>query len=388
MLTIAELDLTPPDEYSDLQTYLARNFGIMQDQTEFIRADGTLNYTAGQTFADVSNAINSGDYPLQFLSGQTSFSQDAFVFDTTTEILGGDLFSIKTNNNSRFTMTGRGNMALGTAFPVFSTLINSEFAPQSLPIGIPSPIIKLKVNIDNGLFPLPTGIFGEMHILAGHTSAIPLGFRSEIYQDSNTNLAGGDGFVSFISTSAGSTGTLGTFNHFLALEPTIDGAGGSINGMFIEDQGAPGIVVANGVEILPQTVATTVAGIVLKGDGVGSDQVMGVGKDVSFRFGGVNTELVNLVGSGNFDLDMDLDLSTFDFVTDATIGSQLATVNTQKIAHWGATPIVQPNVLTAADATALDGTIATNDTVTDNIRVRVNELEAGLDSTTGSGLFA
>ena len=32
LATIEELDLTPPDNYADLQTWLARNFGLIRDR--------------------------------------------------------------------------------------------------------------------------------------------------------------------------------------------------------------------------------------------------------------------------------------------------------------------------------------------------------------------
>lgn len=47
---------------------------------------------------------------------------------------------------------------------------------------------------------------------------------------------------------------------------------------------------------------------------------------------------------------------------------------------YGATPVTKPTALTTADATALDGTIGTNDTVTDNLRTRINELEAKIQA--------
>lgn len=54
---------------------------------------------------------------------------------------------------------------------------------------------------------------------------------------------------------------------------------------------------------------------------------------------------------------------------------------------YSATPVTQAAGLTAADATATDGTDATQDQLINNMRIRINELEAGLDATTGVGLF-
>ena len=70
-------------------------------------------------------------------------------------------------------------------------------------------------------------------------------------------------------------------------------------------------------------------------------------------------------------------------------GCKIGTAATQILSFWGATPIGQPTALTAADATATDGTIGTADTIINNLRVRVDELEAKLSAAGGgSGLIA
>ena len=67
----------------------------------------------------------------------------------------------------------------------------------------------------------------------------------------------------------------------------------------------------------------------------------------------------------------------------------IGTLTTEKFAFWNTTPITQPTALTAADATATDGTIGTADTIINNLRVRVDELEARLSTSGGGvGLFA
>jgi hypothetical protein len=91
------------------------------------------------------------------------------------------------------------------------------------------------------------------------------------------------------------------------------------------------------------TGATNVGGIWLNGDGVGADLVLGAGKDVSFRYSGTNTELVNLVGSGNFDVQMDLSLTAQNIITDTTTGTKIGTATTQKLGFFNATPIAQPS---------------------------------------------
>mgnify|MGYP003647297443 CR=1 FL=1 len=74
-----------------------------------------------------------------------------------------------------------------------------------------------------------------------------------------------------------------------------------------------------------------------------------------------------------------------DFRFGTSNGTKIATATNQKISFYGATPIVQGAALTAADATLTDGTIGTNDIITNNLRTRLDEIEARL-STSGSGL--
>lgn len=76
-------------------------------------------------------------------------------------------------------------------------------------------------------------------------------------------------------------------------------------------------------------------------------------------------------------------------LADTTNGHKFGTATTQKMGFWNATPIAQPAALTAADATATDGTIGTADTIINNLRTRLNELEAALSASGGgSGLIA
>ncbi len=70
-------------------------------------------------------------------------------------------------------------------------------------------------------------------------------------------------------------------------------------------------------------------------------------------------------------------------------GGLIGTATNQEFAFWGATPQIQPTALTAADATATNGTIGTADTIINNLRVRLNELETKLSAATGGiGIIA
>jgi len=84
-----------------------------------------------------------------------------------------------------------------------------------------------------------------------------------------------------------------------------------------------------------------------------------------------------------------LDVVSGDFRFGTVTGTKIGTATTEKLSFWNTTPIVQPTALTAADATATDGTIGTADTLINNMRIRINELEAKLSSAFGGvGLIA
>jgi hypothetical protein len=57
-----------------------------------------------------------------------------------------------------------------------------------------------------------------------------------------------------------------------------------------------------------------------------------------------------------------------------------------RLGFFNVTPVVQAAAMTTANATATDGTIGTADTIINNLRIRINELEAMLDATTGIGI--
>ena len=79
----------------------------------------------------------------------------------------------------------------------------------------------------------------------------------------------------------------------------------------------------------------------------------------------------------------------FNIAFGTSTGTKIGKLTTQKMGFWNTTPIVQPTALTASDATVTDGTIGTADTIINNLRTRLNELEAKLSAAGGgSGLIA
>jgi len=84
-----------------------------------------------------------------------------------------------------------------------------------------------------------------------------------------------------------------------------------------------------------------------------------------------------------------IDIVKGDIRLDTVTGVEIGTTTTEKLGFWNTTPITQPTGLTTSDATATDGTIGTADTIINNLRIRVDELEARLSTSGGGvGLFA
>lgn len=77
-----------------------------------ILADGSVDFTGGQTFADTPGAINSGDYPLQFETGQTTVTANGFEFNSSTTLTTGDLLKVSNNGTDRLSLTGDGLLTL------------------------------------------------------------------------------------------------------------------------------------------------------------------------------------------------------------------------------------------------------------------------------------
>jgi len=70
-----------------------------------------------------------------------------------------------------------------------------------------------------------------------------------------------------------------------------------------------------------------------------------------------------------------------DIVINTTTGTKIGTGTTQKLAFYNSTPIVQPTVLTAEDATAIDSTYdSVEEAVLNNVRTRLGEVETKLQA--------
>jgi hypothetical protein len=97
----------------------------------------------------------------------------------------------------------------------------------------------------------------------------------------------------------------------------------------------------------------------------------------------VSNNLILTIDAGGIVME-----DTVDFTFSTLTGTRIGTGATEKFGFYGNTPVARGAALTATNVTATDATIGTNDTITNNIRTRVDELEARLDAATGVGLFA
>jgi hypothetical protein len=86
------------------------------------------------------------------------------------------------------------------------------------------------------------------------------------------------------------------------------------------------------------------------------------------------------VGNQNFTEALDFQHDGTHGLITCTTGIKIGTTTSQQLGFYGATPIARPAALSTANATATNGTIATSDTILNNVRTRLNELESRFQS--------
>jgi hypothetical protein len=175
-----------------------------------------------------------------------------------------------------------------------------------------------------------------------------------------TRLNGGSGTITaaygisaLLDAPASSTATITNYYALYSEGTNITGnTVTNFHGLYVENMTGGTITNAYGGVIVKQTSGTNNYGFWLNGDGIGADVVLGAGRDVSFRYSGTNTELANLVGSGYFDVQMDMHVDAItindaqDIILNTSTGTKFGTATTQKLAFYNSTPIVQPTALT------------------------------------------
>jgi len=168
---------------------------------------------------------------------------------------------------------------------------------------------------------------------------------------------------------------------YLSVGLDYGGPGYGGHRVYIGDSGNGGSIYApkggaNGSAF--KTVLTPSGGSQIKGLDVRSSNATMISKYGSY---------FKITGSTNENLAIFIDEG--DVRLSNTVGTKIGTGTTQKIGFWNTAPIVQPGLMTAADTTPTDGTIGTADTILNNMRIRINELEAALSAAGGGvGLLA
>jgi len=167
-------------------------------------------------------------------------------------------------------------------------------------------------------------------------------------------------FYNEVNFSRNVTVTNSYGGYFVGLFGRTQASGGTaatnVYGVYVADSQANSLTNNWGIYVELMDGGTNNYGIFLAGDGVGADLVMGAdtGGDVSFRFGGTNTELVNIASTGIFDIQMAVQADSIHL--DADIAG-LASTNT--ITGVTDTPTTDPGWATSSsvDMNAPDGYI-------------------------------
>lgn len=290
----------------------------------------TYLFPRAATLADLPNAFNSGDYPVQLLSGiSDSGTAKGFIFDTVNDLdtqdaepfvfrnAGTDLFKARSVDFlGIFKATGihfplpitAGDATLDTfalaGFPFFGIDVEAGSAGTT-----PAPALSFIARKSSGAATVPTALQGIVTQEGTASGMAPKAFFGEVQQGGdNAFIASNPAvvahptvFTSFISSGTGDTGSLRTISNYTVMVPSfLGGKPTDIYGYSCANQGLSGITNAYAIYLLKQSGATNNAGIVLDGDGIGSDILFGDGQDARIFYDG--TDLIidpDVVGSGS-----------------------------------------------------------------------------------------
>ena len=307
----------------------------LDPHTQYLRADGTRNSTGDQVF----------EKGIQVL-GHASFGETATI-DTYSFI------------NVKGTMTVDFSFPNGTAALGIDTIIDMQGAiKQAAAFGGKATVTggAALPFISGMLFQVDqsgTGSWGANPAIWGQEPAV---IASRFTSTAGSVTLGNwvNNIVAGTPSFAGGVPT-GTYNQFQA-NPASLASTPNVYGMYIWSMS--GSTEGAGIFIKSQQTAA----VICNADGIGGRILYGAGRDASHYYDGVDMVYsIETTGGHKFTGDS-------------------ASISTTAIGFFGNTPVTKPTALTAADNTALDGTIATNDAVTDNLRTRLNELESKLQA--------
>jgi hypothetical protein len=225
-----------------------------------------------------------------------------------------------------------------------------------------------------------------------------------------SNFTGSTGIASiWVENRFTGSGTLaavyGIYSTGLFLNNSVENTIAAVNGMTVagitNTTGTPsgtvalvrGITINNSGKGTGTFTITDLIGVDITSQTVGSNTSIGL--RIATPSGATNNYALQLSGTGGtassgitFGTDVTLYRSaanvlktddklliTLDAEIDGALDHDGLTVG-----FYGVTPTTRPTTLTAANAIATDGTVATNDTITNNLRTRINELETKLQA--------
>jgi len=335
-----------PATAGDSITSTATITGEQITSTDDITANGTIANTMGAT-DQTGIAIDGATNPLTtsiavtqalYINRLVNISapdtnltvRGSFINVTNSSVAGGGTNKVYYNNltESTFNVTGNHNQVInfpGSTLTEYNVgnlvLMNrtgtiSAYSTRGIPIEITNSGIGFQltdsVSYNNASGTLNSANYGGSFTInssgaqtAGTLNKTNYGVYSSVY-----NTAGGTstGYGYYISTVSGHTTNWGFYND------------------------------------------TTAGHNFLGKDNVIS--YIGTGRDVGYYYDGTNTILKNYVGTGFLDLQMNLQLSAKNIITDTTTGMKIGTATNQKLGFFNATPIVQPSAYTQTYSTA------------------------------------
>ena len=364
-------------------------------------AGGTL--VGAVTLANLTNALNSGNYAVQMKSGVVDGATAVgFQFDTTNDLsvgtIGAKTFSIKNFGTEEFaigqynagdsTLRGRGmyvpiHSSFGEgATPLANSIMNINGTVEGSANGMIFTVnlkpteafqsgaaFRMVANVlTGGVLPFYSGIVAKVNNSETVSWGATQGSLTPSVISGKYTTSVGSSNISYVETFQASRGVFsgGIPNLGIVGFAAEAQAGGTANinstGFKAYNQGSKNAV---GMEIQKQTGSTSGFGLWLNGNALGADIAFGTTPSANMYYNGTNL-IINpkLAGSGALSVLGNISLLDYNVVLGTTTGTKFGTATAQKIGFWNATPIVQPTTAVAA-ATLVGGggtTITDTDT--------------------------
>lgn len=339
-----------------------------QGDSEIISTDSSFTETFSSSLATSHNGLadlqggllneyyhlTSDEYTGFQVGSFTSSAiseNDGFIFDTDSARTTGNLFAVKDDNVNKFIINSdgtvivfndldvKGNCAVGITSTVSDlvTLNVSDVFPYTSGGGdsVCGQQIALSISgtpdIGNDVCGLSVSVTDIQNQLASPKSSIAGNFDVVVNSTKDRDL---------LSAVQGRVVTLGSgvvteSNIYEAVALFLGAKPVSSNGFYSGNMGSSGVNVAAGVYIENQSGATDNHGVILAGDGIGSDVAFGLALDDKIYHDGANLF---------FDVANGISIKdSKNVVVGTSNGTKFATSTAQKLGFWNASPVVQPS---------------------------------------------